>query len=52
MAIDYQIRDLESQIEEEMKIVEQKKTNFRRLNYTPKIICSFEIHDLYLLNYT
>ena len=47
MAIEHQIRDLESQIEEEMKIVEQKKTNFRRLNYTPKIICSFEIHDLY-----
>ena len=34
MAIEHQIRDLEIQIEEEMKTVEQKKTNFRHLNYT------------------
>ena len=34
MAIEHQIRDLEIQIEEEMKTVEQKKTNFKHLNYT------------------
>ena len=47
MDIGHQIRGLEIQIEEEIKTVEQKKKNFRHLNYTPKIICSFEIHDLY-----
>ena len=47
MAIDYQIRDLESPIEEEMKIIDKKRLTSGVLIILRKIICSFIIHDLY-----